>query len=370
MTDRTAILGPLNTIVVKLGTQVLSDEQNRLDPAFLDTIARQVATLRGRGCRVTVVSSGAAGSGMAELGLSKRPSDLAQLQAVAAVGQRKLMDAWASAFAPLGLRVAQILLTREDIDHRSRFLNLRNTINACHDMGAIPIINENDTVSTDELVRITFGDNDILAAVVTQALQADLLVLLSVVDGVLDAKKHRVPMFDSIDDAKKMLMPTKSALGKGGMNSKLEAARIVTGSGQAMVVAHGRDRDVLIGIAGGADVGTLFIPRSSKRGTRSRWMRSARGKGRIVVDDGAARALRDKGKSLLPAGVLRVEDEFDAGTLIDIVGADGTPIARGLSNYSSEDVRRIAKKKTADVRAELGANAYDEVVHRNNLVVV
>src|SRR5690349_6187726 len=184
---RQRYLASVRSVVVKLGTQLLSDKDRRLDADFIARMARQVVALRERGIRVTIVSSGAIGAGLRELNLPKRPTDLARLQAVAAVGQRRLMDAWAAAFAPSGLPVAQILLTREDIDHRTRFLNVRNTIHAVHELGGVPIINENDTISTDELVRISFGDNDILAAMVTHALRAHLLVLLSVVDGILDA---------------------------------------------------------------------------------------------------------------------------------------------------------------------------------------
>lgn len=368
--DRPSLFAGVRSVVVKLGTQVLSDALNKLDPTFLASIAQQVKELRDHNVRVTIVSSGAAAAGRAELGLKSRPSDLAQLQAVAAVGQRKLMDAWAVAFAPFDLKVAQILLTRDDIDHRTRFLNLRNTVHACHEMGAIPIINENDTISTDELVRITFGDNDILAALVTQALRAEALVLLSVVNGVLDANKERVPSFDSIEAATAHLMPGKSSLGKGGMNSKLEAARIVTGAGEILVVAHGREENVLTRICSGEDIGTIFFAKGSRRSGRSRWIGSARGKGRILVDAGAAKALVQNNKSLLPAGIVGVEGEFARGEVVDIVGPDNALLARGLCNYASEQVTHIKGLKTAEVRTKIGPEAYDEVVHRDNLVVV
>ena len=372
--DRIELFAAVRSLVVKLGTQVLSDAENHLDQAFLSSIACQVKELRDKEIRVTIVSSGAAGAGLAELGLKKRPSDLAQLQAVAAVGQRRLMDAWAAAFAPVGLKVAQILLTRDDIDNRTRFLNLRNTIHACHELGAIPIINENDTVSTDELIRITFGDNDILAALVTQALRADALVLLSVVNGVYDSNKQRIASFNSIEEATKHLQPVKSALGKGGMNSKLEAARIVTGAGEILVVAHGRDQNVLTRICTGEDLGTIFVAKGERKGSRrsgrSRWIGSARGKGRIVVDAGAARALTVNNKSLLPAGIVRVEGTFERGQVVDVVGPDDALLAHGLCNYSSEQVDQIKGLKTAEVRSQIGAGAYDEVLHRDNLVVV
>src|SRR5688572_2386665 len=204
-------LAAVKTVVIKLGTQLLSDKDGRLDAAYVGEIARQVAELRSRKIGVTIVSSGAIGAGVAELGLAKRPTDLARLQAVAAVGQRRLMDAWAGAFEPFKLPVAQLLLTREDIDDRTRFLNVRNTVHAAQELGAVPIINENDTISTDELIKITFGDNDILAAMVASALRADLLVLLSVVDGLLDENQKPVRLVESVEQARALVRAEKSA---------------------------------------------------------------------------------------------------------------------------------------------------------------
>ena len=261
---RQQYLSATRMMVVKLGTQLLSDGEGKLDAAFIGRIAAQVAAVQARGVKVTMVSSGAIGAGLRELNLPKRPTDLAKLQAVAAVGQRRLMDMWNDAFKPHGLHVAQVLLTRDDVDHRTRFLNLRNTIHAIHELGAIPVINENDTVSTYELVKITFGDNDILAAMVTHALRADLLVLLTVVDGILYAAGNSVRLVESIDAARELVRVEKSALGKGGMNSKVEAARMVTESGEAMIVANGRSESILTQILDGEPVGTLFVPASRK----------------------------------------------------------------------------------------------------------
>ncbi|HYO07539.1 MAG TPA: glutamate 5-kinase [Tepidisphaeraceae bacterium] len=368
--SRTQYLSAVRTVVVKLGTQLLTDKSGRLDVPFVASVARQVAALRERGVSVTIVSSGAIGAGVAELGLPKRPTDLAKLQAVAAVGQRRLMDAWAGAFEPFKLPVAQLLLTREDIDERTRFLNVRNTIHAAHELGAVPIINENDTISTSELIKITFGDNDILAAMVAAALRADLLVLLTVVDGLLDEKHQPVRLVESLEHANTLVRAEKSALGKGGMNSKLEAARRVTDAGEAMVVADGRRGDVLVSILAGEETGTLFVPSPKTRSSRSRWIDAARPAGSIVVDAGAVRALIEKNRSLLPAGISRVEGNFAPGDVVAIVGGDdGAIIAQGLTNYGSEDVERVRGKKTAEVRALLGEAAYDEVVHRDNLVV-
>jgi len=366
---RQQYLSSVRTAVIKLGTQVLSDSEGRLDAEFISSIAQQIAALRGRGIRVTVVSSGAIGAGLRELNLPKRPTDLAQLQAVAAVGQRRLMDVWASAFAPHQLPVAQLLLTREDVDDRNRYLNLRNTIGAVHELGGVPIVNENDSISTDELTKISFGDNDILAALVTNALRADLLILLSVVDGILDGDGKPLRLVDKLDEARDLVRAEKSPLGKGGFNSKLEAARMVTESGESMIVADGRTKNILPRLLDGESLGTLFVPAGPKLSSRSRWIGSVRPAGKIYVDAGAVTALVEKNKSLLPAGIVGVEGEFVRGDVVAICGASGAAIARGLSNYSADDVERIRGKRSAEVRSLLEDAAYDEVVHRDNLVV-
>lgn len=270
MDSRQSYLRNVRSIVVKLGTQLLSDKAGRLNHDYVADIAGQIVSLRQRGMQVTLVSSGAIGSGLAELGIAKRPTDLSRLQAIAAIGQRRLMDAWADAFAVHKLHVAQLLLTREDVEHRSRYLNLRNTIHAIHELGGIPVINENDTISTDELIRISFGDNDILAAVVTQALRANLLVLLSVVDGLLDSAGNPLRTISKVEDAVTHLRAEKSALGKGGMNSKLQAARTVTNAGEVMIVADGRSPRILPRLLDGDELGTLFLPATRKMSSRSR----------------------------------------------------------------------------------------------------
>jgi glutamate 5-kinase len=356
-------------LVVKLGSQLLTDKEGTLDAPFLSSIAGQIATLRQRGVLVTVVSSGAISAGLRELNLPSRPTDLGKLQAVAAVGQRRLMDAWANAFSPHKLPVAQILLTREDIDDRTRFLNVRNTVHAVHELGAVPIINENDTISTDELVKISFGDNDILAAAVTHALHADVLCLLSVVDGVLDEAGQPRRTIEQVGAARSLVRTEKSAAGKGGMNSKLNAAQMVGGSGEAMLVAHGRMENILPRLLDGEMLGTFFVPAGRKRAGKDRWIGAARPAGFVHVDEGAATAVGEKNRSLLPAGIARVEGSFERGDVIAIVSPDGTTIARGLTNYASSDIERIRGKKTKDVRELLADHAYDEVVHRDNLVV-
>ncbi len=365
---RAAHLSAVRSVVVKLGTQLLAGRTGRLDEPFLAAVATQVAALRRRGIVVTVVSSGAIGAGMGELKLPARPTDLAKLQAVAAIGQRRLMDAWAAAFSPHGLHVGQILLTREDVDDRQRFLNLRNTIHAVHELGGVPVVNENDTVSTDEIVAVSFGDNDVLAALVTHALAADLLVLLSVVDGILDPAGVPVRLVEDVAAAREFVRTERSALGKGGMDSKLNAAATVTDAGSAMVVADGRQAGVLTALLDGADVGTLFVPGGKRRPARARWIGSARPVGTIEVDAGAAAALTGRHGSLLAAGVTAVSGPFARGDLVWIATA-GRRVARGLTNYAAAEVERIKGLRTADVRHLLADAAYDEVVHRDNLVL-
>jgi glutamate 5-kinase len=369
MLSRAEYLASVRTIVIKLGTQTLSDSEGRLDAAFVGTIANQIAELRQRGIRMTLVSSGAIGCGVRELGLPQRPADLARLQAVAAVGQRRLMDVWAAAFQPHRMHVAQILLTREDIDDRTRFLNLRNTIMAVHELGCIPIVNENDTISTAELVKISFGDNDILAATVAHALRADLLVLLTVVDGLLDDRGESVRLVSRADSARELVRQEKSHSGKGGMDSKIQAARMVTDAGEAMIIADGRMERVLQRLLLGDELGTLFLPASKKLSSRSRWIGSVRPSGSITVDDGARQALTELNRSLLPAGITKVEGEFNRGDVVTINDANGRPIARGLSNYSATQIAQIQGKKTAQVKQILAEAAYEEAVHRDNLVL-
>jgi glutamate 5-kinase len=257
VTDRRAYLSGVSSLVVKLGTQLLTGDAGRLDSSFIADIARQIAGMRKGKLNVTLVSSGAIACGLAELNLDKRPTDLAKLQAVAAVGQQRLMDHWRTAFAAHTLPVAQILVTRQDMGDRRRLSNLRNTLLAAHDLGAVPIINENDTVSTDE---ITFGDNDVLAASVAHALRADLLILLTNVDGLLDADGQPVRCVRSIDAARKLVRKEKSPQGKGGMDSKLMAAKMITNAGRTMIVAGGRTKNVLPGLLAGEELGTIFIP--------------------------------------------------------------------------------------------------------------
>ncbi len=366
---RAQLMARVKTVVVKVGTNVLSDESDRLDKARVGDICAQVDALRRRGLTVVVVSSGAIGAGMAELGMMSRPTELPKLQAAAAVGQCHLMVAYDEHFRRFGYRAGQILLTREDMNDRARYLNTRNAVDAMLALGAVPVINENDAVSVAE---ITFGDNDFLAAMVTNLIRAELLVLLSSVAG-LESPSGDVLDVVAADDAsvKEFVRREKTRLGKGGMASKLEAADIARSSGEMVVIADGRRRDVLTEILDGKRVGTLLLPGAKKLTARERWIGfGARPAGTLVVDDGARKALVERGKSLLPSGVVEVKGEFAAGDVVTVADRSGAPVARGLANYSAADARRIAGHKSADIAALLGSIPYAEIVHRDHMVVL
>jgi len=357
-------------IVVKLGTQVISDPSGkpRLDVDYIHKIAGQIASLHHDGYRVALVCSGAVGAGCYELGIEDRPTDLAALQAVAAVGQRGLMTLLHDAFEEHGLRVGQVLVTRTDFDDRGRFLNIRNCVAHLASMDCIPVINENDTVSVDEL---RFGDNDMLAALVCNAMRADALILLSVVEGLLDESGQRVPEVKNLSDVLGMARTERSRMGTGGVLTKLEAARLVTEAGESAVFAHGRSDDVLRSILSGHDVGTLFLPRERKLDSRQRWIAlTARPTGTVTIDDGAAKALRQRGKSLLATGITETTGRFEAGEVLMIRDVTGHEVARGLSNYTSSELRLIIGRQSDEFAEILGRGAYAEVVHRDNMVVL
>ncbi len=365
---RQSVLAAARRIVVKFGTQLLTGGDGQLDVAYFRRIAAQVVTLRQRGYEVTIVSSGAIGAGIKELGLARRPRDVAELQAVAAVGQRRLMTHFHDAFAPHGLFVGQVLVTRNDFDDRVRYLNIRNCIAHLHRMNCVPILNENDTVAVDE---IRFGDNDQLAALTCNALRADALVLLTVVNGLLDDRGRRIDLVEDFDAAGGHVRSEKSKLGTGGMSSKLTAAQQATSAGELAIIADGREPDVLLKLFGGdsTGIGTIFAPGQKKLDSRRRWIGlTKRPAGTLMIDDGAAAAL-SRGKSLLPAGIVEVTGDFEKGGVVAIVNRAGVELARGLTNYSAEETRQIKGKKTTQLAQVIGRLAYDEVVHRDQMVV-
>jgi glutamate 5-kinase len=354
------LLKSVSRIVVKLGTGVLTDSRKLIDPAQLAQLVAQIAALKKAGKEVVLVTSGAVGAGMGALGYESRPTDLAEKQACAAVGQSRLMTAYDKLFAAHGLVVAQVLLTHDDLEHHERHLNARNTLVTLLQRGVIPIINENDAVSFTE---IKFGDNDKLSALVASLLPADLLVILTTVDGVIEnfGKKNpkTLSVIEKIDAAiEKMAGGTTSETAVGGMKSKIDAAKIVVRSGIPLVIASGRRKNMLAKILDGADEGTLFVAQPNKLQSRKRWIAFFHHpNGALFVDDGAKLALREKGKSLLPPGVTRCEGEFAADDVVRICDLDGTEFARGIARFSSVAVREHKLPK-------------EELVHRDDLVIL
>jgi len=378
MTDsaRLDLASAARLIVVKVGTRVLTGPDGLLDTARIEALGRQFDAALAAGRRIVLVSSGAVGAGMGRMGLTARPQELASLQAVAAIGQSCLIEAYERAFRGRGRHAAQVLLVADDLQDRSRYLNIRNTLRALLDYGAIPVINENDTVSVEEL-RTSFGDNDRLAALVATLLGAPLLLLLSDVDGLYDrhpgepgaAILRHVPRIDA--GVEGLARDRLGGLSKGGMASKIAAARIVTEAGGNCIIASGRNDHVLDEVCRGADVGTLFSSRAAAVPAWKRWLGwSAEPRGSVVVDAGARDAVVDGGRSLLAAGVVAVDGQFAAGDVVALTTGPGRPFARGLVNYPADELRRIAGLKTDAIAAVLGSVPYEEVVHRDNLAIV
>ena len=369
MTTERSQLAQCKRVVVKIGSRLLADSPAARPAAIAD----QVVELRRRGVEVIVVSSGAIALGIRRLGLPGRPHELPALQAAAAVGQSLLMQHWEHAFAAHGLAIGQVLVTHDDLGDRRRFLSARLTLRALLDHGVVPIINENDTVATEE---IKFGDNDQLAALVCNLVSADALVILTDVEGVRDAAGVRMPIVRDIDrEAAPVAGGSTSGVGSGGMASKVGSARIVTRTGVPAIVAPGREPDVIVRVLAGADVGTLFVP-AIRGGTgtlssRKHWIAyGAKPEGKLVVDDGAVRALKDNGKSLLPAGIKAVHGDFELGETVSIVTAAGVEIARGLVAYPATDLRKISGLQSAAIEATLGYKSIDEAIHRDDLVIL
>ncbi|MDX2093914.1 MAG: glutamate 5-kinase [Kofleriaceae bacterium] len=358
-------LTAVNRVVVKIGSRLLADSPAGRPAAIAD----QVVELRRRNVEVVIVSSGAIALGIRRLRLPGRPHELPELQAAAAVGQSRLMQNWEHAFAVHDLAIGQVLLTHDDLGDRRRFLSARFTLRALLDHNVVPIINENDTVASEE---IKFGDNDQLAALVCNLVSADALVILTDVEGVRDANGVRMPIVRDIErEAVPVAGGSISGVGSGGMASKVGSARIVTRTGIPAIVAPGREADVLVRVLGGMDVGTLFVPGGDVLSSRKHWIAyGAKPEGKLVVDDGADRAIRTGGKSLLPAGIKSVTGDFELGALVSVVGASGTEIARGLVAYPAEDLRRISGLQSAAIEARLGYKSIDEAIHRDDLVIL
>lgn len=357
---RRELLKHVTRIVVKVGTGVLTDRRKQPDLGQMEQLVGQLAEQRKAGREVVLVTSGAVGAGMGTLGFERRPSELAELQACAAVGQSRLMATYEQLFAHHGLHVAQILLTHDDLEHHERHLNVRNTLVALLQRGVVPIINENDTVSFEEL---RFGDNDKLSALVACLLPADLLVILTTVDGLIEGygqpNARVVPMVEKLDATlERMAGGTESATAVGGMASKLKAAHIAMRAGIPLVIASGKRAGLLAKAVAGNDVGTLFVPRPNKLKGRKRWIAFFHHpKGALIVDDGARKALREQGKSLLFPGITRSEGGFAAGEVVAIRDLNGTEFARGIIACDASAL--------ADPRVRRA-----EIVHRDNLVIL
>jgi len=372
---RQKVIARAHVVVIKVGTNVLADATGRLDSHRIQSLADQLQRVRAGGRKVVLVTSGAIGAGVGKLGLGKRPTDLSQLQACAAVGQSALMQLYQESLSPHGIHTAQILLTAGDFDNRARYLNTRNTIRTLFEYNALPIINENDTVSVAE---IKFGDNDHLAAMVTNLLRAPLLVLLTNVDGLYSDDPRTNPdasllaIVPNIDQSvSDLAATTTSSLGTGGMPSKLRAARLATAAGESVIMVNGSVDGILDQVFSGEPVGTLFLPHGQDVPAWKRWLGfTARTRGTLRVDAGAKRALIEQGKSLLPVGVIAVDGDFGKGDVVSIRDETGIEIARGLCNYSSEDASRLLGKNTEQIVNLLGSASYPELVHRDNLVVV
>ncbi len=361
-------------IVVKLGSNVIT-AQNSLNMEVIESISGQISRLMDRGMEVILVSSGAMAAGIRKMGLSGRPDEIPKRQAISAIGQSGLMNAYEKVFEQKGKKVAQILLTSEDLDSRKRYLNARNSLHTLMEWKVVPIVNENDTIMVEE---IKLGDNDNLAAMITLLMDADFLFILTDIDGLYDKDPRihsdaclipKVTTFNSkIEDYASDIPGT---LGTGGMLSKIQAAQKVTAAGIPMIVARGDEKDILLRLLDNAEsFGTYFIPKEKKMASRKCWIAYTRKpKGTIIIDDGAARAVVENGKSLLPSGIVDVKGEFGVGAAVSFEVDSGKELGIGLVNFSASDIRLIKGLKSSQIKSCLGGKHYDEVIHRDNLVI-
>jgi len=370
--------------VVKVGTNLLTANGDRVDERFIGDLAGQIARLKAQSASVLVVTSGAVAAGRAPLGRTGRsnhlnPRSMPYRQVLASMGQTQLMRIYEDRFGAHGMVPAQVLVSRGDIQSRLGYLNIRNTLEALLEVGAVPVINENDVVAVEELEGQVFGDNDRLSALIANLIDADLLILLGEVEGMFTADPHSDPgarlirEVEHIDEELELAAGQAiDGRGRGGMASKVAAARLATGSGTKVVIASGRVPDVLVRLCSGEGIGTAFHPSGSRVESRKRWILTgtSESRGCVTVDEGASRALREQGRSLLPAGIVRAEGTFERGDIIAIAGPDGEVFAWGLANYSSADVIAIRGRRSTEVGTVLGHEYGPEVVHRNNMALV
>jgi len=361
-------------LVVKVGTSTITYPGGQMNLHRLEKLARELADLHNQGCDVVLVSSGAMAAGLGRLKMKEMPPTIPVKQALAAIGQGALMQLYEKFFSEYSQVVAQVLLTRDDFAERVRYLNARNALSSLLDLGAIPIINENDTVAVEE---IKFGDNDTLSALVASIVSADLLVILTDIDGLYDRDPRQCAEAAIISEVVEITSTMEdnsrnrgSAVSSGGMYTKLQAARIAMNSGIPMVIARGEEGNIRR-IVQGEEMGTVFIPREEKMHARDRWLAfGSHPQGLIEIDEGAAEAIKTKGKSLLPSGIVKVDSTFERGAVVSIIIAGGQEMARGIVNYSSQEITLIAGHRTVDIKKILGSKDYDEVIHRNNLVLL
>jgi glutamate 5-kinase len=374
MSTLPTLIGPGKRVVIKIGTSLLTGASRGINHERIAEFARSVARIRHTGAAVTIVSSGAIGAGVAALGLAGRPKRMPDKQAAAAIGQPILMAAYDAAFGELGVRVAQILLTNEDFSHRTRFVNARRTLASLFASGVVPIINENDTVTVEE---IKLGDNDNLSALVANLIDADLLVLLSDVNGLYsddprgNPDAELIPVVERITPAiERLAKNPRNPFGTGGMITKIQAAKRCSTAGIAMIIANGAAPDILDDLFSGRGTGTLFLPASASLSVRKHWIGFiARPKGSLTIDEGACAALLRRHTSLLPSGITAVTGEFRKGDTVGVCDAHGRVIARGIAEYSAAELARIKGKRTSEIEAILGRRSSGEAIHKNNLTI-
>jgi len=361
-------------LVIKIGSNIIASAEQGLNIRRLQTITKDISDIVDKGLEPVVVSSGAIAAGLRKLGLKERPRDIKLKQAAAAIGQSSLMWAYEHSLAKYNKKVAQVLLTRDDIADRLRYINAKNTLLTLINRGVIPVINENDPVAVDE---IKFGDNDLLAALVAGLVEADMLVILSDVEGLYtkDPKNKDARLIDSVDeitpDIEKIAGERGSIVGTGGMYSKVLAAKQANTHGIPVVIMSGKKTGLLRRLIEGEKVGTYFRPKPLKMPSRKGWIAyGIKSKGMIYLDDGAVHAIIMKGKSLLPSGILKVEGDFKVGDAVSCLSSEGKKVAKGLANYSSGEIELIKGKKTSEIERILGYKYSDEVIHRDNLVVL
>ena len=372
--SRAATIANAKRWVIKIGSALATSEGVGLNVEAIDAWAGQIVALKNRGHELVLVTSGSVAEGAARLGWRKRPDSIHELQAAAAVGQMGLVRAWESAYQKFGMHAAQVLLTHDDLSDRKRYLNSRTTLWTLLELGVFPVINENDTVATEE---IRFGDNDTLAGMVSNLVDADVMVILTDQDGLMsadprhDGNAQLIEVADLGDERLSSIAGDGGAWGRGGMRSKIAAAKLAARSATSTIVANGRHDDVLLKIVGGESIGTFFPANHSKLAARKQWLAvSLNLKGRLTLDDGACRVLKEQGRSLLPVGVTRIEGDFDRGELVSCVDAHGQEIARGLVNYDASEAARIKGLSTDAIQRTLGYLHEPELIHRDNLVLL